>query len=141
MQKYQEKYQLSDLNGCNSEFLEEQGESLCEEFKSEICERLNDKVFLDSCLDDLLYEMSFDFADIDNPSLFASAYQLYQEGFLDEELFQIGNQVNNFPQFLRQCQSFAYSNCLLENLDSVIKNVVYENLFEKSVEIDDGVIC
>lgn len=130
-EKYQEEYEIKGITTIRSKFLSERGEEICDELKCELQSREED----DYSICDVISDLSSSYIEIMNGDLIDSISDLYWDGFYEYTISEIGSQ-GDLIKDIQMCQGDAYSYCLNTNLDTVVKNMVYDKLYELGVDVD-----
>ena len=115
-----------------SDFLENRGEEICDELKYELENRVEENY----SIYDLIMDLSTGYVDIMNGDLLDSVGDLYWDGFYEETMSQIGSQ-GDLIKDIQACQDDAYRYCLDTNVDIVVKNIVYDKLYDLGIDVNE----
>lgn len=132
LEKYQEEYELKGITTIRSKFLEDRGEEICDELKYELANRDED----DYAVCDVISDLSSSYIEIMNGDLIDSISDLYWDGFYEETMSQIGSQ-GDLIKDIQMCQDDAYGYCLDTNIDTVVKNIVYDKLYDLGIDVNE----
>lgn len=81
-------------------------------------------------------DLSTGYVDIMTGDLIDSISDLYWDGFYEETMSQIGSQ-GDLIKDIQMCQDDAYRYCLDTNVDTVVKNIVYDKLYDLGVDVNE----
>lgn len=132
LEKYHEEYEIRGMNTYRSDFLEDRGEEICDELKYELENRSEEDYYI--C--DVITDLASGYVDIMNEDLINSIGDLYWDGFYEETMSQIGSQ-GDLIRDIQMCQDDAYSYCLYTNLDNIVKNLVYDKLYDLGIDVNE----
>lgn len=132
LEKYQEEYEIRGIDTYRSDFLEDRGEEICDELKYEL-ENRSDK---DDYICDVISDLTPGYVDVYNQDLINSISDLYWDGFYENTISEIGSQ-GDLMRDIQMCQDDAYRYCLDTNIDTVVKNIVYDKLYDLGIDVNE----